>query len=69
MHNSMRVSVFESLKDLKRIEADIHRIKLVVQLFGLYIGNIFKHETWRLCLLVAKHVVQFHNIGAAIERV
>ena len=68
MHDAVRVSILEGLQNFKSVQTDIHRIKLVVQLFGFYVWDVFEHQARRFRLRVTQHVVQLHNVGAAVQR-
>ena len=43
-------------------------VKLVVQLLGLDVGNVLKHYNRSFGGWISKHIVQFDDIGTAVER-
>jgi hypothetical protein len=67
VHDSVAVSEFEGFQNFVGVEADVHVIEGLRDDFRLDVGDVLKNQAGCLRNGISKHIVQFYDIGSAIQ--
>jgi len=67
VHNSLGVTVGQSLKQLEHVEPDLIVVQLGEELLAFYVRDVLVDQARRLRRVVSSHVAEFHDVRAAEE--
>ena len=68
VHDSVRMSVLQCLKNLVGVESDFEISHHHDKLFRFNVRNVLENQRWSIRCLVTHHIKQLHNVRTSVQR-